>query len=76
MKDLSVNNLVDQVSESKIDDFVNGMDSNMRVQTDYARDTFDDQWLDLFEFTLPYLDKIVRNPKRFITNEEEIIKIK
>ena len=75
MKDLSVNNLVDQVSESKIDDFVNGMDSNMRVQTDYARDTFDDQWLDLFEFTLPYLDKIVRNPKRFITNEEEIIKI-
>ncbi len=75
MKDLSVNDLVDQMEESKLNDFVNGMDSNMRVQTDYARDSFDDQWLDLFEFTMPYLDKIFRNPKRFIRNEEEIIKI-
>lgn len=75
MKDLSVNNLVDQMDDGKLDDFVNGMDSNMRVQTDYARDSFDDKWLDLFEFTMPYLDKIFRNPKRFIKNEEEIIKI-
>lgn len=75
MRDLSVNDLVDQIEDSKLDDFGNNMDSNMRVQTDYARDSFDDQWLDLFEFTLPYLEKIVRNPKRFITTEEEIIKI-
>ena len=75
MKDLSVSDLVDQVDESKLSDFGNNMDSNMRVQTDYARDSFDDKWVDMFEFTLPYLDKIVRNPKRFITNEEEIIKI-
>ena len=71
MKDLGVSDLVDQVDESKLNDFGNNMDSNMRVQTDYARDSFDDQWVDLFEFTLPYLDKIVRNPKRFITTEEE-----
>ena len=75
MKDLNVSDLVDQVDDSKINDFVNGMDSNMRVQTDYARDAFDDKWLDMFEFTMPYLDKIFRNPKRFIINEEEIIKI-
>lgn len=75
MKDLNVSDLVDQVDDSKINDFVNGMDSNMRVQTDYARDAFDDKWLDMFEFTMPYLDKIFRNPKRFITNQEEIIKI-
>ena len=75
MRDLNVSDLVDQVEESKVDDFVNGLDSNMRVQTDYSRDSFDDKWVDLYEFTMPYLDKIFRNPKRFITNEEEIIKI-
>lgn len=75
MKDLGVSDLVDQVDEGKLNDFGNNMDSNMRVQTDYARDSFDDQWVNLFEFTLPYLDKIIRNPKRFITTEEEIIKI-
>ena len=75
MKDLNVSDLVDQVDDSKINDFVNGMDSSMRVQTDYAKDDFDDKWLDMFEFTMPYLDKIFRNPKRFITNQEEIIKI-
>ena len=75
MKDLGVSDLVDQVDESKLSDFGNNMNSNMRVQTDYSRDSFDNQWVDLFEFTLPYLDKIMRNPKRFITTEEEIIKI-
>ena len=75
MAGLDVNDLVHQVEESKVSDFGNNLDSNMRVQTDYFKDSFDDKWVDLFEFTLPYLDKIVRNPKRFITTEEEIIKV-
>ena len=75
MRDLNVSDLIDQVEESKINDFVNSIDSNMRLQTDYSKDSFDDKWVDLYEFTMPYLDKIFRNPKRFITNEEEIIKI-
>lgn len=75
MRNLGVSDLVDQVDDGKLSDFGNNMDSNMRVQTDYSRDSFDNQWVDLFEFTLPYMDKIVRNPKRFITTEEEIIKI-
>ena len=75
MRNLGVSDLVDQIDDGKLNDFGNNMDSNMRVQTDYSRDSFDSQWVDLFEFTLPYLDKIVRNPKRFITTEEEIIKI-
>lgn len=75
MRDLNVNELVDQVDESKINNFVDGMNSTMRVQTDYSKDYFDNEWLDLFEKTMPYLEKIVRNPKRFITSEEEIVKI-
>lgn len=75
MRDLNVNDLVDQIADEKLNDFGNNIDSNMRVQTDYSKDSFDDKWVDLFEFTIPYLDKIVRNPKRFITTEEEIIKV-
>ena len=75
MRNLNVSDLVDQMADEKLNDFGNNIASNMRVQTDYSKDSFDDQWVDLFEFTLPYLDKIVRNPKRFITTEEEIIKV-
>lgn len=75
MIDLDVSNLIDEVDESKVSEFVESIDSNMRVQTDYKKDSFDSKWLALFEFTLPYIEKIFRNPKRFITNEEEIIKI-
>lgn len=75
MKDLNVNELVDRTDDSKINEFVNKMDSKMRVQTDYSKDNFNSDWVDMFEQTLPYLEKIVRNPKRFITTEEEIVKI-
>lgn len=75
MRNFKVSDLVDEVEDSKIDEFIESMDSDMRVKTEYKKDNFDKDWIDLFEFTLPYIDKIFRNPKRFITNEEEIIKI-
>mgnify|MGYP004443190763 CR=1 FL=1 len=75
MRDLNVSDLVDRVNENQVSSFVDGMESTMRVQTDFSKDDFSNDWLEMFDFTLPYLDKIVRNPKRFIQNEEEIIKI-
>lgn len=75
MRDLNVNELVDRTDDNKINEFVNKMDSKMRVQTDYSKDNFNSDWVDMFEFTMPYLEKIVRNPKRFITTDEEIVKI-
>ena len=75
MRDLNVSDLVDRVDSGTVEKFVDGIDSKMRVKTDYQKDAFDKDWLDLFEFTMPYLDKIVRNPKRFIVNEEEVMKV-
>jgi hypothetical protein len=51
------------------------MNSEMRVKTDYYKDANNFEWLDVFEKLLPYIEKILRNPKRFITTEEEIVKI-
>ena len=75
MRDLNVSELIDRTDDKKINEFVDKIDSKMRVQTDYSKDQFNTDWIDMFELTIPYLEKIVRNPKRFITTEEEIVKI-
>ena len=75
MRDLEITGLYDSVDESKIEDFTNRLDSKLRVKTDYYKDSNNLEWLDVFEEILPHLEKIMRNPKRFITTEEEIVKI-
>lgn len=64
--------------EEKLDDdelFLNNLNSTLFVKKDYDMKDFDYEWLDILEDVLPYLDNILRNPKRFIINEEEIVKV-
>ena len=75
MRELEITSLYDTVEESKVQDFTDKMNSNMRVKTDYYKDDNSMEWLDVFEKLLPYIEKILRNPKRFITTEEEIVKV-
>ena len=75
MRELEVTSLYDSIDERSLEDFNNKMDSSMRVKTDYYKDANSFEWLDIFEKLLPYIEKILRNPKRFITTEEEIVKI-
>jgi hypothetical protein len=55
--------------------FLNNLNSTLSVKTDYDMKDYDYEWLDIIEDVLPYLDNILRNPKRFIINEEEIVKV-
>ena len=75
MRELEITSLYDSVAEDKVQSFTDKMQSNMRVKTDYYKDDNNLEWLDVFEKIMPYMEKIMRNPKRFITTEEEIIKI-
>ena len=75
MRELEVTSLYDSVDEKSLEDFNERLDSNMRVKTDYYKDANDFEWLDVFERLFPYIEKILRNPKRFITTEEEIVKV-
>lgn len=75
MRELEVTSLYDSVDERSLEDFNSKMNSEMRVKTDYYKDANNFEWLDVFEKLLPYIEKILRNPKRFITTEEEIVKI-
>ncbi len=55
--------------------FFENLNSLLAVKRDYENKELDSSWIDIFEETLPYLDNILRNPKRFIINEEEIVKV-
>ena len=64
--------------EEELDDndlFLGNLNSTLYVKKDYDRREYDYGWLDLIEEVLPYIDNILRNPKRFIINEEEIVKV-
>lgn len=75
MRELEIAGLYDSIDEQKAEDFTSKMDSKMRVKTDYFKEDNDFEWIGVFEELLPYIEKILRNPKRFITTEEEIVKI-
>lgn len=75
MRELEVTSLYDSIDENKLEDFNNKLNSNMHVKTDFFKDDNNFEWVSVFEKLLPYIEKILRNPKRFITTEEEIVKI-
>ena len=61
MKELDIVGLYDGVDEQVANDFSNKMDSSMRVKTDYYKDENNTEWMDIFEKTLPYIEKIFKN---------------
>ena len=63
------------LDDLKNDSFMNHLNSTLLVKRDYELHEYDYEWLEIIEETMPYLDNIVRNPKRFIVNEEEIVKV-
>lgn len=57
------------------DSFLDNMNSILSVKTDYERREYDYEWIDIIDEALPYIDNILRNPKRFIINEEEVVQV-
>src|SRR5574344_785390 len=75
MKDLEIFDLYNQADTNKISSFTKSLNSSLNVKTDYDKVICNFEWLDMMEDTIVYLDNILRNPNRFIVNEEEIVKI-
>ena len=71
-------NLEEEEEEEVLDNdeiFLNNLNSTLYVKRDYDMKEFDYEWVDVIEDVIPYIDNILRNPKRFIINEEEIVKV-
>ena len=75
MEDFKIIELYDKTPEKLKSEFVNNTNSSVRVVTDYEKTIKDTEWIRMFEETIPYIDNILRNPNRFIVNEEDIVKI-
>lgn len=75
MSESGILELYERANRKQIEDFSKSISSTVRVQTDIEKIVKDTEWIELMEETIPYLDNILRNPNRFIINEEEIVKI-
>lgn len=75
MSKLKIEELLANSNSKRTDKFNNNIRSNLYITTDLNKVETDFEWLDLMEDTIKYLDNILRNPNRFIVNEEEIVKI-
>ncbi len=75
MDDLKLFDLYNKSSDKKKGDFWKNVDASLQVEHNFEKNIIDDKWLVMMEETIRYLDNILRNPNRFIVNEEEIVKI-
>lgn len=74
MSKLEIFDLYDK-SENINNKFIKSLDSKLNVTTNLDKIECDVEWLELMEDTIKYIDNILRNPNRFIVNEEDIVKI-
>ena len=72
---LNVLGLYQHSSENRIKSFSRRVKSAMLVDLHYDKVESNFEWLDLMEETIRYIDNILRNPNRFIINEDEVVKV-
>lgn len=68
-------NFYSESSENERVKFSGNTNSSLRVKLNSNQSGYDDEWLCKMEECIRYLDNILRNPNRFIVNEEDIVKI-
>lgn len=61
--------------ENLKEQFLDKNKSLVNIKTDFERIEFDYSWLDKIESTINYIDDIIRNPRKFIVQEEEVVPV-
>ena len=75
MDNIEVISLYEDSNKQRADKFISKTQSTLKVDIDKSKITRDVEWIDMMNFTVPYIDNIFRSPNRFIVNEEEIVKV-
>ena len=75
MEELKVIDLYQKTPDKTLTKFKNRTNSSLQVVSDYEKVDSDTEWITIMEDTIRYIDNILRNPNRFIVNEEDIVKI-
>lgn len=74
MEDNRLNELLSS-DEILKEQFLENNNSLVNITTNYKKVEFDYSWLDKIEETILYIDDIIRNPKKFIVQEEEVVPV-
>jgi hypothetical protein len=67
--------LIQKIDHQLFEQYLDKNKSNLRMQEDFHSVEFDYSWVTKIEESIEFLDTIVRNPRRFIVQEEEIVPI-
>ena len=74
-KILDVFELYADTDDNSVKKFNDKIDSKMNVRIETTRPKSQYIWIEKMEETLPYIENILRDPKKLIVNEEEVVKI-
>ena len=66
---------IDENVKRKKNKFLKSLESNMHFKSVFSGDSLSFEWLEQIEFSCPYLDIIVRNPKLTLIKEERIVNV-
>ena len=72
---MNIGDYLNNLNKEKLDSFVDNTDSSIVVKKNVNKQISDTSWIDMVEDCIPYLDNIIRNPRRFIVQEENIVPI-
>lgn len=75
MKELEIFNLYETSNDRINNEFEKKIETSLNIKLDYEKIFYNTYWIEIIEETIPYIDNILRNPNRFIVNEEELVKI-
>ena len=60
---------IDEIVKKKKNKFLKSLDSNMYFKSVFSGDSLSFEWIDQIEFSCPYIDIVVRNPKLTLIKE-------
>ena len=64
---------IDEIVKKKKNKFLKSLDSNMYFKSVFSGDSLSFEWIDQIEFSCPYIDIVVRNPKLTLIKEERVV---
>ena len=67
--------LVQNIPRDDVDRFIKNTKSIIDAKDIKNKRSYDYSWIDVVEETIPSLDSIIRNPRRFIVSEEDVVRI-
>ena len=67
--------ILETLNLADFNEFTKNQDVKYNLSTDLHSVEFDYTWIDKIEETIPYLDNVIRDPKKFLAQEEEVVPV-